>query len=411
MLEVLDRARLLVVTGKGGTGKTTVAAGLAVAAAGRGRRVLVAEVEGRQGLAGLFGRRELDHSEARVAERVNALAVDPDESLREYLARYGFAPLARLLTWAHLNRFITAAAPGLGDVLLVGKVWEAATREARPGARAYDLVVLDAPPTGRVVPFLRAPETVAELARVGPIRHQADRVRALLDDPARTGVVLTCLPEELPVTETLEAVAALRQAGLPVAAVVANRVTRDRLGRRAGRLAALGRDPAPLAKAAAEAGAELDRAALATLVGEARHRQRQVTRERRLLKELRAGADGLALVELPFLAGGVGGPKEVQALAGHLTGADPAGHRATADPAGHRAGGDPDGHRATADSTGLWTAQSTSSGRRLPSQQGPHNPGSGVTHAPGVGVAGVPKGAPASRGSEDARPEAGGAGW
>jgi anion-transporting ArsA/GET3 family ATPase len=128
MLEVLDRARLLVVTGKGGTGKTTVAAGLAVAAAGRGRRVLAVEVEGRQGLAWLFGRAALDHREARVADGVSALAVDPDESLREYLERYGFGPLARLLSWAHLNRFITAAAPGLGDVLLVGKVWEAATR-------------------------------------------------------------------------------------------------------------------------------------------------------------------------------------------------------------------------------------------------------------------------------------------
>jgi len=318
MLEVLDQARLLVVTGKGGTGKTTVAAGLAVAAAGRGRRVLVAEVEGRQGLAGLFGRRVLEHSEMRVAEGVNGLAIDPDESLREYLARYGFAPLARLLSWANLNRFITAAAPGLGDVLLVGKVWEAATREARPGSAAYDLVVLDAPPTGRVVPFLRAPETVAELARVGPIRHQADRVRDLLDDPGRTAVLLTCLPEELPVTETLEGVAALREAGLPVAGVIANRVTGDRLGGRAGRLAALARDPAPLAAAAAAAGAGLDGEALARLVGEARDRQRQVARERRLLKELRAGLDGLPTVELPFLTGGVGGPGEVRALAAHL---------------------------------------------------------------------------------------------
>ena len=240
MLDVLDTARLLVVTGKGGTGKTTVAASLGVAAAGRGRRVLVVEVEGRQGLAGLFGRGALDYREAQVADGVNALAVDPDESLREYLARYGFAPLARLLSWAHLNRFITAAAPGLGDVLLVGKVWEAATREARPGALAYDLVVLDAPPTGRVVPFLRAPETVAELARVGPIRHQADRVRDLLDDPGRTAVLLTCLPEELPVTETLEGVA-LQAAGLPVAGVIANRVTGDRLGGRASRLAGLSR--------------------------------------------------------------------------------------------------------------------------------------------------------------------------
>jgi anion-transporting ArsA/GET3 family ATPase len=322
MLEVLDRARLILVTGKGGTGKTTVAAGIAVAAGLRGRRTLVAEVEGRQGLAGLFGRRELDHQEAPVGERLHALAIDPEESLREYLARYGFAPLARLLTWANLNRFITAAAPGLGDVLLVGKVWEAATRRTPTGV-AYDLVVLDAPPTGRVVPFLRAPQTVAELARVGPIRNQADRVRDLLDDPDRTAVVLTCLPEELPVTETIEGAASLRAAGLPVAAVVANRVTPDRLGGRAGRLAALARDPAPLAAAAAAAGAELDGPALATLLREARGRQRQVRRERRLLKELRAGLDGLPVVELPFLAGGVGGPDLVRALADQLVPARP----------------------------------------------------------------------------------------
>jgi anion-transporting ArsA/GET3 family ATPase len=324
MLDVLDRARLLLVTGKGGTGKTTVAASLAVAAGLRGRRTLVAEVEGRQGLAGLFGRSSLGYREAPVAEGVNALAIDPDESLREYLGRYGFAPLARLLTWADLNRFITAAAPGLGDVLLVGKVWEAATRQGPgPGAaEAYDLVVLDAPPTGRVVPFLRAPQTVAELARVGPIRHQADRVGDLLDDPGRTAVILTCLPEELPVTETLEGVASLRAAGLPVAAVVANRVTGDRLGGRGGRLTALARDPAPLAAAATAAGVELDGPALGTLVGEARDRQRQVGRERRLLKELREGLDGLPMVELPFLAGGAGGPDEIRTLAGHLAAAD-----------------------------------------------------------------------------------------
>ncbi|HEX8135559.1 MAG TPA: ArsA-related P-loop ATPase [Actinomycetes bacterium] len=313
-LELLDRARLLVVTGKGGAGKTTVAAALAVAAGLRGRRTLVAEVEGRQGLARLFGRRSLDHREVRVAERVAGLAVDPEASLRDYLGRYGFAPLARLLTWARLTHFITAAAPGLGDVLLVGKVWEASTR-ARGG---YDLVVLDAPPTGRVVPFLRAPETVAELARVGPIRHQADRVGELLDDPERTGVVLACLPEELPVTETVEGVASLRAAGLPVAAVVANQVTADLLGGRDGRLAALAKDPAPLLEAARRAGAELDGAGVGVLLAEARDRQRRFARERRLLKELRAGVGGLPVVELPFLAGGVGDPDGVRTLAGRL---------------------------------------------------------------------------------------------
>jgi anion-transporting ArsA/GET3 family ATPase len=317
-LDVLDRAQLLVVTGKGGTGKTTVAAALAIAAADRGRRTLVVEVEGRQGLAAPFGRRSLGYQETNLADGVNGLAVDPEESLREYLGRYGFAPLARLLSWARLTNFITAAAPGLGDILLVGKVWEAATRRSGP-RRAYDLVVLDAPPTGRVIPFLRTPETVAELARVGPIRHQADRVKELLDDPDRTAMVLTCLPEELPVTETIEATAALRAAELPLGAVIANQVTADGLASRASRLPSLSRDPSPLVEAASRAGAKLDEAAVRTLLEEARDRQRQVTRERRLLKELRARLEnGLPVVELPLLAGGAAGPDAVRQLAARL---------------------------------------------------------------------------------------------
>jgi anion-transporting ArsA/GET3 family ATPase len=323
-IDVLDRARLIVVTGKGGTGKTTVAAALAVAAAQRGRRTLLAEVEGRQGLAGLFDRQSLGYREARLAERVNGLAVDPNDALREYLGRYGFAPLARLLSWAKLTSFITAAAPGLGDVLLVGKVWEAATR--RQGKRpVYDLVVLDAPPTGRVVPFLRAPETVAELARVGPLRHQADRVRDLLDDPERTSVLLTCLPEELPVTETQEAAVALRAAELPLAAVVVTQVTEDQLGSRAARLPGLARDPSPLAAAAKRADVDLGEETLAALVAEARDRQRQITRERRLLKELDSGLGGLPVLELPLLLGGAADPEAIRVLAGRIAASELAG--------------------------------------------------------------------------------------
>src|SRR6266540_2731102 len=219
-----------------------------------------------------------------VAEWLVSLAVRPEGTVREYRCRYGAAPLARLLSWARLSRFIPEAAPGLGDILLVGKVWEAPTRQRQttraapaPGRSGgalsappvntpssyYDLVVLDAPPTGRIVPFLRAPETVAELARVGPIRHQAERVRELLDDPALTRMVLVCLPEELPVTETLESASLLRAARLPLSPVVANRISADRLGDRGGRLAALAREPGPLAEAATQAGAELDTKALA----------------------------------------------------------------------------------------------------------------------------------------------------
>ncbi|HEX6675914.1 MAG TPA: ArsA-related P-loop ATPase [Actinomycetes bacterium] len=334
---LLDQARLLVVTGKGGTGKTTVAGALAIAAARRGRRTLVLEVEGRQGLAALFGRSSLGYRESILADGVMGLAVDPEESLREYLGRYGAAPLTRLLSWARLTRFITAAAPGLGDILLVGKVWEATTRQRAAGGLKersgsppergsgfYDLVVLDAPPTGRIVPFLRAPETVAELARVGPIRHQAERVRELLDDPALTRVVLVCLPEELPVTETLESASLLRAARLPLGPVVANRVSADRLGARGGRLAALARDPGPLADAARQAGAELDGNALALLVGEARDQRRRVEAERRLLRELRAGLPQLPVVELPLLLDGVNGAADVALLAERLTASGPA---------------------------------------------------------------------------------------
>jgi anion-transporting ArsA/GET3 family ATPase len=338
-LDVLDRARLLVVTGKGGTGKTTVAAALAVAAAQRGRRTLVAEVEGRQGLAAPFGRKSLGYQETRLGERVSGLAVDPEASLREYLGRYGFAPLAKLLSWAKLTNFVTAAAPGLGDILLVGKVWEAASRR-RDHRSAYDLVVLDAPPTGRVVPFLRAPETVAELARVGPIRHQADRVKDLLDDPEMTAVVLTCLPEELPVTETIEATGALRAAELPLGGVVVNQVTPDLLASRASRLPALARDPAPLSAAAAEAGTRLEGASIGVLLEEARDRQRLVAREQRLLKELRSSLGELPVVELPMLAGGVPGPEAVRALAAVLSGPVDA---AADQPGGKAAGGSAEG--------------------------------------------------------------------
>src|SRR4249919_103315 len=179
-----EGVRLHVVTGKGGTGKTTVAAALAIALSGEGRRTLLVEVEGRQGIAQLFDSPPLPYEERTVAVgpgggEVVALAVDPEEALLEYLEMfYKLGRAGRALRKIGAIDFATTIAPGLRDVLLTGKVYEAVRRKRDPKAKgpraapAYDAVVLDAPPTGRVVRFLNVNHEVAGVAKVGPIRSQ-----------------------------------------------------------------------------------------------------------------------------------------------------------------------------------------------------------------------------------------------
>src|SRR5438477_1605821 len=198
--------RLHVVTGKGGTGKTTVAAALALALATDGRRVLLTEVEGRQGIAQLFDTPPLPYEERRVASgsgragsgggEVYALAVDPEAALLEYLEMfYNLRRAGAALNKLGAIDFATTIAPGLRDVLLTGKVMEAATRERRGGGRIYDAVVLDAPPTGRIARFLNVNSEVAGLARMGPVRQQAGRGMNLIRS-RKTAVHLVTLREE-----------------------------------------------------------------------------------------------------------------------------------------------------------------------------------------------------------------------
>ncbi|GAC1413521.1 MAG: ArsA family ATPase [Actinomycetota bacterium] len=216
--------RLLIVSGKGGVGKTTVAAGIAVAAARTGKRVLLVEVEQREGLAPLFGKEHLGYKERPLARNIIGLSVVPDEALMEYLYLfYGIGRIARPLLTGRAVDFATNTAPGLRDILLIGKVKEAENRRTG-GSFAFDLIVLDAPPTGRLPRFLDAPRAVVELVKSGAIQQQAQGVVDMLEDEKRTRVVLVTLAEEMPVRETIEAAGHLRELHIAVGPVIVNKL-------------------------------------------------------------------------------------------------------------------------------------------------------------------------------------------
>jgi Mrp family chromosome partitioning ATPase len=293
--------RLHVVTGKGGTGKTTVAAALALALAAGGKKVLLTEVEGRQGIAQLFDCAPLPYEERKVAVApdggdVYALAIDPEAALLDYLHMfYKLSPTgipARTLRRMGAIDFATTVAPGMRDVLLTGKVKEAVVRRKPDGSPAYDAVVLDGPPTGRITRFLNISHEVSGLAKVGPIKTQSDNVMAVLRSP-QTAVHLVTLLEEMPVQETLDGVAELTAAQLPVGGVVVNAVREpllpaaDLVAAEAGRL-----DVDALAAGLKEAGLEADDALVAALANEAGEHAHRVALEER-------GRDSLAALQRP----------------------------------------------------------------------------------------------------------------
>lgn len=224
----LSKARLHFVTGKGGTGKSTVAAALALTLASGGRTVLLVEVEGRQGIAQLFDVPPLPYREVKIATaehggHVNALAIDIEAAFLEYLDMfYNLGIAGRAMRRIGAIEFATTIAPGLRDVLLTGKIKEAVTRVDKNGLPVYDAVVVDSPPTGRIARFLDVTRAVSDLAKGGPVHAQSEGVVRLLHSE-QTAIHVVTLLEALPMQETMEAIDELAALSLPVGSVIVNR--------------------------------------------------------------------------------------------------------------------------------------------------------------------------------------------
>jgi len=224
--------RLIIVAGKGGVGRSTITAALAVGATRRGLRTIVAETAGCADVAGVLGGRSADPLvEAELEPGLYHVTIDRRAALEEYL-RYEMPGLFGAATLARSAAFQTfvEAAPGMSDLLTIGKVWELLQRPRhKPRAHEYDVVILDAPPSGQLVGLLGAPRTFAAIARVGPVARQAGTIERTLRDPRHVAVIAVATPEQMAVSETLALQASLTERfGIALDAVVANRVLPSR---------------------------------------------------------------------------------------------------------------------------------------------------------------------------------------
>jgi anion-transporting ArsA/GET3 family ATPase len=300
---LLDK-RLIFVTGKGGVGKSTVAAALGTLAARHGLRTMVAELSSQQRVQGVFDRYGEQFEEVQLAPRLFTISIDPEHAMDEYL-RVKVGALGHALASSRLFQAFAMATPGMRELLSIGKVWELAQLHRRTrGASPYDLVIVDAPATGHGLGLLRTPRTFADIARVGPIAHQGRTISDTLADRGFTGVVAVATAEEMPVNETLSLIEAVERDELALDLVVLNGLypMRFNSGEVGQLLEALERSRSQLSRSAL-------RAALAEHARAANQREQQA--------RLAAGVNG-RLVELPYVFSEHLGPRQVEELADAL---------------------------------------------------------------------------------------------
>ena len=304
---LLDK-RLVFVMGKGGVGRTTVAAALGLAAARRGRRTIVAEVAHQERLARAFGHDTVRaEEEAEIAPGLHAISIDPQAAMEEYLVlQVPLRPLAELLAASRAFQHFAIAAPGMRELLTIGKIWELAQLDRRRHEGApYDLVIVDAPATGHGIAFLRTPRTFADIAQVGPIARQGRHIEAFLSDAERTGIVAVALPEEMPVNELVFIRDELAQdPGLGLDLAVVNAMHADRFD---------ARDATALRRRGDHAGTPAARAAIAAALRAHTRAKAERAQVRRV-----ARACGQDPVLLPRLACSPLGAPEYDALADAL---------------------------------------------------------------------------------------------
>jgi anion-transporting ArsA/GET3 family ATPase len=305
MPDLLDK-RLIFVTGKGGVGKSTIAVSLGLAAARQGKRTIVCEIASQEQTSRFFKRAEVGFHEVELEKNLWSISIDPDESMREYvLLQLKVRAMRDMLFRSRIFTYLTAATPGLKELVTIGKIWELSQldRKVKKG-RNYDLVIVDAPATGHGIGFLQTPRTFASIARVGPIHSQAQELNRFITDPEVAGTAIVALPEEMPVNETASLEQQLREEiGIAVDRIFMNGLYPERFSPQ----------EAEKMEAVAEGADGAVRGALRAAVSEQRRAASQRAQLARLEERVSAPVKPLPFIFEPEL-----GVEEARELAGSL---------------------------------------------------------------------------------------------